>query len=44
MNDRPTRNDYDQLIDQLGDRCSRLRGIGIGSPGLIDLKSGMVMR
>lgn len=32
------------LIDQLGERRSRLRGIGIGSPGLIDLQSGTVMR
>lgn len=33
-----------QLISQLGKHQSRLRGIGIGSPGLIDLHSGTVMR
>jgi len=33
-----------RVMEQLGDRQNRLRGIGIGSPGIIDLKSGTVLR
>lgn len=34
----------DALIGQLGDKRERLLGIGIGAPGIIDLKRGVITR
>ena len=34
----------DSLIARLGENKSRLRGIGLGAPGIIDLDQGLIMR
>ncbi len=33
-----------ELIDALGEDASRLRGIGLGAPGIIDLDEGLIVR
>lgn len=33
-----------ELIHELGDSADRLRGIGLGAPGIIDLKQGLIVR
>ncbi len=32
------------LMERLGPRCERLRGIGVGAPGIIDLEHGVITR
>lgn len=34
----------DSLIARMGDRRGRLRGIGVGAPGVIDLENGVITR
>lgn len=34
----------DELLEQLGERRTRLLGIGIGAPGIIDLSRGIITR
>lgn len=33
-----------ELIDALGENAARLRGIGLGAPGIIDLDEGLIVR